>query len=187
MPARKKPGPLFIRDRCSVMKKHRRLVVLSCVCVLLVACLAYRYIHPKRWIVEGVAASSQPMWNDARLTPAALLSGTRSLSVYRTVLFNHDRDKPVGVLTGYRHVQRINHHEVVVTIELDQSQARLWRDIRSGLVTGLSIAFIPQESHPDVDQYGNDVLVVTRCVISEISIVTVPAGPACRILSTRVE
>lgn len=144
-----------------------------CALVLLAGCA-----QPMR-IIEGWAASSRPTYNKHQIDATALCKGVLSWTDYSTVLFNHDDNHPIGRILALE----FREEKAWVKIAISQDETALWRKIQEGILTGLSICIIPlEEEMAWFDELDTDGTTVTRIVIIEISVVSIPANPDCRIL-----
>ncbi len=131
------------------------------------------------WIIEGWAASSRPTYNGHRIDATALCAGVLCWRDYSTVLFNHDSDRPIGKILDLQ----FKDEKVWVKIAISQDETLLWRKIQDGILTGLSISVYPLEwEHTWLDELDTDGKLLTVIVIIEISVVSIPANPDCRIL-----
>ncbi len=146
---------------------------LLCALLLLTGCA------PQMRIIEGWAASSRATYNMHQIDADALWAGVLCLGDYRTVLFNHDSDRPIGKILD----MELRDGKVWVRIAISQDESEIWAKIREGVLTGLSISVIPLEDEMTwFDDLDTDGTLATVIVILEISVVSIPANPDCRIL-----
>lgn len=139
--------------------------------VFLVGCTQQR-------IIEGWAASPRATYNDTRISAEALWAGVLAWRDYSTVLFNHDDNRPIGKILELESVEE----KVWVKIAISQDETRLWRKIQDGILTGLSISVYPLEwEFTWLDELDTDGKLLTIVAIIEISVVSLPANPDCRI------
>jgi len=140
---------------------------------------------PKKpvWIVEGCASTSRATYNLHQISAKALEDAAGNLEGYRTVLFAHNSERPIGRIETLE----FKHQSLFVTIIISQSEQTLWNKIREGTITGLSIGVLPLEQEfthfAEFDEGGQ---LATRVVIIEVSVVSIPANPDCRITSWRI-
>lgn len=156
-------------------------------CLLLLVSLYLGVSHltrEKAWIIEGIASTAGVKdFNNCRIESAALQQGVWALVVFDTVLFNHDFARPIGKLRSFK----VSNDALYVTIEISHTEARLWRKIKDGTLTGLSVAADVVDDWPDCDDQGNIITTYKALRIYEVSVVSVPAAPLARITSWREE
>lgn len=152
-------------------------------CVLLLVAGCGRAPKKPVWVIEGCASTSRVTYNLHKITAGALEDAAKNLGAYRTVLFGHNSERPVGRIETLT----FKHQSIFVTIIISPSERALWNKIRQGVITGLSISVLPIESeHTYFEEFDNGGLVATRVVIIEVSVVSIPANPDCRITNWRV-
>jgi HK97 family phage prohead protease len=101
-----------------------------------------------------------------------------------TVLFNHNPEKPVGAAT---HVgveagmlgARIRFADAGLSATADEVCAL----VKSGVLSGISIGFLPRESEPINPREPFGGLRITACDLLEISVVAVPADTGARVVA----
>lgn len=157
----------------------RRLAIAAVLAVALAGCGG-------RWIVEGCVGSTAVTLNEHQIADEALqnLAGAFDTSPCRTVLLNHDENRPIGWLRGLRY----KGEHLYVTIEVSRLCPDVWRLVRAGLLTGLSLNLYVIDAEPayfeELDADGWRVLSVR---LIEISICSLPADPQARIERWYVE
>lgn len=122
--------------------------------------------------IRGVASTISPDRSGDVVIPSGI-----KFKLPLSLLWQHDHDKPVGIIHSATRTK--DGLEIVATIaKVDapsQLAARLdeaWESVKSGLVRGLSIGFIPKKYAPNkTDGYD-----FTEIELTEISIVTIPAN-----------
>jgi len=138
----------------------------------------------RQWVVEGWATSTAETYNQTEITEEALEDAVENLNDYRTVFFNHKHDKPIGHID----METYLNGKMWVKIVISKSEPEIWRQVRDGILTGFSIGFWPLESEPahleELDVQGR---LITRMRIIEVSLVSIPANPDCRITAWYVE
>lgn len=122
--------------------------------------------------IRGIASTISPDRSGDVVMPEGI-----NFKLPLSLLWQHDHDKPVGIIHSAKRTKE--GLEIVATIaKVDapsQLAARLdeaWESVKSGLVRGLSIGFIPKKYAPNkTDGYD-----FTEIELTEISIVTIPAN-----------
>lgn len=122
--------------------------------------------------IRGIASTISPDRSGDVVIPSGI-----KFKLPLSLLWQHDHDKPVGIIHSATRTK--DGLEIVATIaKVDapsQLAARLdeaWESVKSGLVRGLSIGFIPKKYAPNkTDGYD-----FTEIELTEISIVTIPAN-----------
>lgn len=122
--------------------------------------------------IRGIASTISPDRSGDVVIPSGI-----KFKLPLSLLWQHDHDKPVGIIHSATRTK--DGLEIVATIaKVDapsQLAARLdeaWESVKSGLVRGLSIGFMPKKYAPNkTDGYD-----FTEIELTEISIVTVPAN-----------
>jgi len=141
-------------------------------CVLLLCCAC----APKTWIVEGCAVSTRPTYNGTAISASALEAAAISLGDYRTVLFNHEESRPVGKILS------LTFKDDKLWVKIAITDPWVWDCIRSGILTGFSIRWFALDQELEwFDELNDGGILFTAIVIMEVSIVSVPANPDCRI------
>lgn len=122
--------------------------------------------------IRGIASTISPDRSGDVVMPEGI-----NFKLPLSLLWQHDHDKPVGIIHSAKRTKE--GLEIVATIaKVDapsQLAARLdeaWESVKSGLVRGLSIGFIPKKYAPNKTE-GYD---FTEIELTEISIVTIPAN-----------
>jgi HK97 family phage prohead protease len=90
------------------------------------------------------------------------------------LLFNHDRDAPVGRAMAVRVQDSRLVAELVFSPNRDDA-ARIAADIEGGFLGDVSISYSIDEYVTENDEHGHDTVTVTRWTPLEASIVTIPA------------
>ncbi len=149
-----------------------------CALLLFVGCA-----QPVR-IIEGWAASPRATYNGHQIDADALCAGVLCLGEYRTVLFNHESNWPIGTMLEVE----FRDEKVWVKIAISREETELWTKIQEGILTGLSISVIALEEEMTwLDELDTDGTVATIVIILEVSVVSVPANPDCRITAWYLE
>jgi len=130
-------------------------------------------------IIEGWAASPRATYNRHKIDADALCAGVLSWKDYSTVLFNHESNRPIGKILALTW----RNEKVWIKIAISQDETALWHKIQDETLTGLSISVIPVEwEFTWLDELDTDGKLVTEIIILEVSIVSIPANPDCRIV-----
>jgi HK97 family phage prohead protease len=138
----------------------------------------------KRWIVEGVAATTGPDRNRSQFAAEVLRWAALSPEDYPTVFYNHDYSQIIGKLLKVE----FRDDMLFVEIEISKHRPDLWELIRSGCLSGISISGIVLDAeYIYFDAFEADGRLIRRMLLVEISIVAVPAQPRARILRWREE
>ncbi len=152
-------------------------------CVLLLVAGCGRAPKKPVWVIEGCASTSRVTYNLHKITPLALEHGAINLEGYRTVLFDHDTSRPIGKIETLT----FKHQSLFVTIIISPSEQALWGKIREGTITGLSISVLPiEQEYTYFEEFDEGGQIATKVVILEVSVVSIPANPDCRISTWRV-
>jgi hypothetical protein len=134
------------------------------------------------WIVYGIASTPHVNRNGVVFTEEAIEYGADHLGGYRTVCFNHDPEQPVGYLMTWN--ERAG--TLYVVIRISKTRPDIWALIKDGSLTGLSISAYPLEQEPLTSVWGTGSR-VTKLILSEVSIVALPANPLARITKWEVK
>lgn len=84
------------------------------------------------------------------------------------LLFNHDRNKPIGVVKSLE----IREHGVWVEAEISKTAEDTWTMIEEGVLNAFSVRYLPEDAVHDRDGVKH----ITLAELLEISVVTIPAG-----------
>lgn len=136
------------------------------------------------WIIEGIAASTDSNLNGNKMSAEAIAEGASQLAIYTSVFLNHEYDAPIG------HILEVTalYERIFVKIEISKTQPLLWRMIQEGSISGFSIGLLVIEDSLDWDDFFNDqIKVVDRGYIFEVSVVFIPADRNARITSWYTE
>lgn len=150
-----------------------------------------------KWIVEGYASTSDLDAQDHIISEGAIAMGAEGLAKYRTVLYNHDANRPIGqiVLTEARQGR------LFVKVSISQAEPVIWEKIKDGTLSKFSIKgrildaekrIIDAESRKDAtgetpDKNKKEILFIKGVELHEVSVVSVPANIAARSLAWYVE
>lgn len=110
-----------------------------------------------------------------RASRPAYEGGLEPLLATRTLLFNHDKDQPVG------HIESAVADDtgVFVCVKLARSARRVRRLIRQGAIRGFSIGLVPLETTQEYDARFGNITVIHRLLLFEVSVTPTPADWHC--------
>lgn len=147
------------------------------IALLLASCCAPEPVETA-WIVEGCVSSSHWDYNGGQIAAEVLRSIVEADSDYRTVLFNHDSDRPVGRILSLSYADGKLHTRV----KISKTAPKVWRLIQEGVLTGISIGIHVWEMDFDyLEGEDKEVKVARVADLIELSIVSLPANPDARI------
>jgi len=131
------------------------------------------------WIVEGYAATDHIDSEDDRIDAAALVDGATSLEKYTTVLFNHDKDRPIGSIleAGVLDIDEEDSGRLYIKVRISKTEPKLWEQIKDGTLNKFSVrGRILQVGEEFSDKLGRPIRVIKSLVLFECSLVSVPAN-----------
>lgn len=135
-----------------------------------------------RWVVEGFASTSDIDSQDHIIAPAALRMGAESLRKYKTLLFNHDPNRPIGYIEN----SEAREGKLFVKAVISKTEPKIWDQVKDGTLSKFSIfGRIRESEEGQVD--GRDVLVIKALELFETSLVSVPANPEAKSLAWYIE
>jgi HK97 family phage prohead protease len=136
------------------------------------------------WIVEGYAATSDLDSQNHIINQDAINMGAESLKKYETVLFNHDSDRPIGVI---KYVEPQS-GKLFVKVKISKSEPKIWQQVQDGTLSKFSIRGRITDSEVKRDEFNDkSILVIKGMELHEISLVSVPANVNAKSLSYYVE
>lgn len=97
------------------------------------------------------------------------------------MLWQHDRDEPIGIFTKIEERGNILYVEGELAMGVEQADAA-YILLKQGAVDGLSVGFVTKEYDYDVD---SNVRTITKAELYEVSIVTFPANEAAKITNVK--
>lgn len=141
-------------------------------------------VPPGDWIVEGYASTSDLDAQNHIVAPEAMKMGADSLLKYNTVLFNHDVDRPIGVVRA----TEATDSGLLVKVAITKTEAKIWEQIKDGTLSKFSIRghILDSEVYSD-ERTFKDILVIKAMELHEVSMVSVPANPHAKSLSWYIE
>jgi len=137
-----------------------------------------------RWILEGYASTDDLDAQGHVVSEEAIKMGANSLLTYNTVLYNHDSNRPIGV------VEKAEAHGAVLFIKvvISKSEPSIWEKVKDGTLSKFSIRGRVTAAEPQIlEGSDQEVLVIKGMELFEVSVVSVPANVKARALSWYVE
>ncbi|MFL9976063.1 HK97 family phage prohead protease [Paraburkholderia graminis] len=135
--------------------------------------LEIKALHEERREIEGIASTPTVDRVGDIVEPTGL-----SFSKEAPLLLNHDQKQPVGTVTfgqatskGLPFKAKIARVSDPGTVKDRTDEA--WHSVKNGLIKGVSIGFIPQESKP----LGNGGTRFTKADVHELSLTAIPCNP----------
>lgn len=145
--------------------------------------LILRSVDDEARVLEGVASSAKPDLAGDVLEPRGAV-----FEVPMPLLMQHDKNRPVGEVTA----AKVSDSEIVVRASFakDSGLAYVddaWKQVRAGLVKGLSIGAQPLKAEPILDKDGRMTGVrYTAWRWLELSAVTLPMNQAASLEVVRM-
>jgi HK97 family phage prohead protease len=142
------------------------------------------------WVVEGYASTGDLDAQRHIITEDAIKQGAGSLAEYRTVLFNHDPNRPIGKLVD------ISAHEnrLWIKVAISKSEPILWAKIKDGTLSKFSVKgkILGAEKQLQASEDGTpdaskEILIIKSLELYEVSLVSVPANSKARSLMWYIE
>ena len=137
----------------------------------------------KNWYVEALVATTDRDVVDDIITPEALKNAAKVLKEqYRTVLYNHRADKPIGKVIDAK-VKDLGKGRkgLWVKIMISKTEEEIWQKIKEGVLSKFSF-WAKVERKPVYKETENGEQVIDHYLITdmypfECSLVSVPANP----------
>jgi HK97 family phage prohead protease len=139
-----------------------------------------------KWVVEGYATLAGLDEHFKYVTPEALMRARDDLLSYTTLLFNHDRTRPIGRLAD---VQYRNEPKALwIKAHISKNRLDVWRDIQDGVLSKFSIKgnIIDPVRVWDRD-LNREIVRADKLKLYEVSIVSIPAQPEAKCLAWYIE
>lgn len=137
-------------------------------------------INEEKRIIKGIASSS-----NSDLMFDAMKIENAEFDLPFPLLHQHEKTKPVGHVTNLKIIKDKIYVEMKMVKPTDDMPDTLknrlneaWHEVKTGLVNGLSIGFIPRD-YSFNSKGGRD---FKKFIIYELSLVTIPANSEARIL-----
>ncbi|MFN3467734.1 MAG: HK97 family phage prohead protease, partial [Candidatus Brocadiales bacterium] len=139
-----------------------------------------------KWVVEGYAILAGLDEHFKYVTPEALMKARDDLCSYTTLLFNHDRTKPIGRLVA---VQYRNEPKALwIKAHISKNRLDIWRDIQDGVLSKFSVKgnIVDPVRVWDRD-LNREIVRADKLKLYEASIVSIPAQPEAKCLAWYIE
>jgi HK97 family phage prohead protease len=137
-----------------------------------------------KWIVEGYGSTSDLDTQDNIVTKEAIAMGATSLQKYNTLLFNHDVDRPIGVI-ALAEAQDTN---LFIKCAISKTEPKIWNQIKDGTLSKFSIRGRILDFDLLTDEITKkEVLMIKAMELYEVSLVTIPANPHAKALGWYIE
>lgn len=140
-----------------------------------------------KWIVEGYVSTNIVDHMNDRVTLSGLESLAKTLDHQRTVLFNHDTDRPIGKILALK-VQELpdgEHFGLFVKIQISKSEPLLWEKLVDGTINKFSWAGFVLEAE-FVTEDGVEIWNINKVDAFEASLVSIPANNSAEVTDARV-
>jgi len=146
--------------------------------------IAKAYEEQGRWIIEGLAATSDFDLQDDIIMPEAIEQSAKDLLENSTVLHNHNPDEAIGKVEDSRPTPE----GLWLKIFISQTVPDIWQKIKEGVLNKFSVRGQILEAKK---QWVAELLRYARLIykmrLLEVSLVAVPANPKARALAWYVE
>ena len=133
------------------------------------------------WYVEAfIATTDKDTVNDV-IDPQALEFAAKILKEqYQTVLFNHDKDRPIGKIidASVRNIEN-NRKGLWVKILVSKTEVEIWQKIKEGVLSKFSFSAYVKRKPVYTDETETEIsyYLITYMYPFECSLVSVPANP----------
>lgn len=138
-------------------------------------------VDEDKWFFRGIASTDDIDLVGDIITEEALKASEDDLLKNSTIFLNHNRKHPIGrtVATEFRPGKGL---EIVGMIS--RTEPEIWRKIQEGVLNKLSIGAVVLNAERGFDDKTNQPVVrVTRMLLKEHSLVSLPANPEARNLA----
>ena len=114
---------------------------------------------------------------------SALARAVSYLKKYRTVLFNHDPDRPVGKILD----AEVRGEKIWVQVQISKSEDELWGKIVEDIVNSFSLSGeIDDFEFKFNEKLKTQIRIIKSFRVHEISLVSVPANPEAKTLNAYI-
>ena len=127
------------------------------------------------WIVEWIAATNDKDLQNHIIETSALKDASKDLE-WKTVLFNHDQERPIGVVMSSNYDEK--EKWIIVKIKISKEEGDIWKKINDWTLNSLSISGEIEDA-----KEWEEVLKIKKMKLSEVSIVSLPANPEAKTLN----
>ena len=137
-----------------------------------------------KWIIEGYASTGDLDEQSHIITPEAIKMGAECLQKYRTLLYNHDSNRPIGSIE-LAEAQGAN---LFIKAQISKTEPHIWAKIKDGTLSKFSIRGRITDAEKSIDTTTQkEILMIKGMALHEVSVVSVPANPGARSLAWYVE
>lgn len=131
------------------------------------------------WVCSGYAMTSDLDSDSTIITRDAIEGAKDDLLKYSTVLFNHDKDRPVAkVVNAFP-----DDYGLLVKIVVSKTEEELWNKIKEGIVSKFSIKGRATDIDEVVGGDNQKILKINKLELYEVSLVSVPANVEAKTIS----
>lgn len=135
----------------------------------------------EKWFFKGIASSDDIDLVGDIVTEEALKASEDDLLKNSTIFLNHNKKRPIGRTVA---TEFIPGQGLMVTGMISKTEPEIWRKIQEGVLNKLSIGAIVLNAERSIDQKtGQPVVKITRMLLKEHSLVSLPANPEARNVS----
>ena len=142
------------------------------------------YEEGGRWIVEGLAATTDFDLQDDIVSQEAIESSAKDLIESSTVLHNHDPDESIGKVLD----SKARSGALLLKILVSKTAPDIWQKIKEGVLNKFSIRGKILEAKkkwlPALQKFAR---IILKMQLVEVSLVAVPANPKARALRWYIE
>ena len=114
---------------------------------------------------------------------AALRGAIQYLQKYSTVLYNHDQNRPIGTVVDAKLVD----DRIWVKVLISQYEDEIWQKILEKVLNSFSVSGLVEDFEYRTTRGGEQVRVIKKFRIYEISLVSVPANAEAKTLRAYLE
>jgi HK97 family phage prohead protease len=135
-----------------------------------------------KWVVEGFASTTDLDSQDHTITKEAIEQGAQSLQQYTTLLFNHDPNRPIGLIEK----AEAQDGKLFIKAVISPSEPHIWKKIQDGTLSKFSV-FGKIIDAEEGELEAKSILVIKSMELYEVSVVSVPANAAAKAIAWYVE
>ncbi len=137
-----------------------------------------------KWVVEGYGSTSDLDSQDNIVTPEAIKMGADSLQKYNTLLFNHDADRPIGLIA----MAEARDEGLWMKCIISKTEPKIWGQVKDGTLSKFSIRGRVTDYDMLTDELTQKtILMIKGMELYEVSLVSVPANPHAKALGWYIE
>lgn len=132
-----------------------------------------------KWIVEGLASTTDLDMQDDIVHQKAINAAASDLKTNSTVLYNHDVNRPIGKVLDSKAING----GIWIKVMISKLEKELWGKIKEGILNKFSIrGKILDAKKKWVKELKKWVKVILGMQLAEVSMVSVPANPEAKAL-----